>query len=146
MTTQRLIVAALLAVLALPAAAAAQDGGMTPAREALRQAGHELPTPEQREEQRRRDARNQRLWSTALIAAGGAAGWAVGFSDNEWPIDEGWWGVGIAGTALGFGLFGLLDPMEWGEVEAQPDGRRSLSRELLLDRTLTSFEASLTKS
>ena len=44
---------------------------------------------------------------------------------NEWPIDEGWWGVGIAGTALGFGLFGLLDPMEWGEVEVQPQGLAS---------------------
>ena len=125
MTTQRLIVAALLAVLALPAAAAAQDGGMTPAREALRQAGHELPTPEQREEQRRRDARNQRLWSTALIAAGGGLGAAVGLSHNKWAIDEGWVGVGIAGTALGFGLFGLIDPMEWGEVEVRPQGLAS---------------------
>ncbi len=123
MTTQRFIAAALLAVLFLPAAAAAQE--MTPAREALRQAGHDLLTSAEREEQRRRDARNQRLWSTALIAAGGAAGWAVGFSDNEWPIDEGWWGVGIAGTALGFGLFGLLDPMDWGDVEAQPQGLAS---------------------
>lgn len=123
MTTQRFIVAALLAVLILPAAAAAQQ--MTPAREALRQAGHDLTTPAEREERRSRDARNQRLWSTALIGAGGAAAWAVGFSDNEWPIDEGWWGVGIAGTALGFGIFGLLDPMEWGEVEAQPQGLAS---------------------
>ncbi|MCE2514218.1 MAG: hypothetical protein J4F37_04260 [Acidobacteria bacterium] len=123
MTTQRIIAAALVAVLVLPAAAAAQQ--MTPAREALRQAGHDLPTPAEREEQRRRDATNQRLWSAALIGAGGAAGWAVGFSDNEWPIDEGWWGVGIAGTALGFGLFGLLDPMEWGEVEVQPQGLAS---------------------
>lgn len=125
MTTERLTVAALVGVLMLPAAAAAQDQGMTPAREALRQAGHDLPTPAEREDQVRRDRRNQRLWSTALIAAGGAAGWAVGFSDNEWPIDEGWWGAGIAGTALGFGLFGLLDPMEWGEVEAQPQGLSS---------------------
>ena len=125
MTTQRLMVAALAAVLVLPAAAAAQDQGMTPAREALRQAGHDLPTAAEREEQRRRDARNQRLWSVALIAAGGAAGWAVGTSHNKWAIDEGWWGVGIAGTALGFGLFGLLDPMEWGDVEVQPQGLAS---------------------
>ena len=123
MTTERLTVAALVAVLFLPAAAAAQE--MTPAREALRQAGHDLPTPAERDEQMRRDRTNQRLWSTALIAAGGAAGWAVGFSDNEWPIDEGWWGAGIAGTALGFGIFGLLDPMEWGDVEAQPQGLAS---------------------
>lgn len=123
MNTQRFIVAALLAALFLPAAAEAQQ--MTPAREALRQAGHELVTPAAREEQRRRDARNQRLWSAALIGAGGAAGWAVGFSHNKWPIDEGWWGVGIAGTALGFGIFGLLDPMEWGEVEATPQGLAS---------------------
>ena len=43
MTTQRFIAVALLAVLFLPAAVAAQQ--MTPAREALRQAGHDLPTP-----------------------------------------------------------------------------------------------------
>ena len=123
MTTERLTVAALVAVLFLPAAAAAQE--MTPAREALRQAGHDLPTAAERNEQRRRDASNQRLWSVALIAAGGAAGWAVGTSHNKWAIDEGWWGVGIAGTALGFGIFGLLDPMEWGDVEAQPQGLAS---------------------
>ena len=73
----------------------------------------------------RRDARVQRLWSTALIGAGGALGTWVGLSHNEWPIDEGWVGIGIGGTALGFGLFGLLDPMEWGEIEVQPQGLAS---------------------
>lgn len=125
MTMQRLIGAALVAALFLPAAAAAQDQGMVPAREALRQAGHDLPTPEQRNEQMRRDRRNQRLWSTALIAAGAAVGTWVGLSHNEWPIDEGYVGIAIGGTALGFGLFGLLDPMEWGEVEATPQGLAS---------------------
>lgn len=113
-------VAVLLAILVLPPVAAAQE--MVPAREALRRAGHDLPTPEEREEQMRRDARNQRLWSVALIGAGGAAGAAVGLSKNKWPIDEGWVGAAIAGVSLGFGLFGLLDPMDWGEVDATVGG------------------------
>ena len=123
MTMPRFIAAMLLAVLLLPAAVAAQE--MTPAREALRQAGHELPTPAEREERMRRDSRVQRLWSTALIGAGSAVGSLVGLSHNEWALDEGWVGVGIAGTALGFGIFGLLDPMEWREIEVIPQGLAS---------------------
>ena len=110
----------LLAILVPPFNAAAQE--MVPAREALRQAGHEMPTPAEREEEMRRDARTQRLWSAALIGAGGAAGAAVGLSKNKWPIDEGWVGAAIAGVSLGFGIFGLLDPMDWGEVDAAIGG------------------------
>ena len=121
MTTQRTMAAALLAALLLPAGAWAQESeGMTPAREALRDAGFELPTPAEREERARRDRRVQRLWSTALIGAGGAVGAWVGFSHNEWPLDEGWVGVGIAGAALGFGLYGLFEPVSWRGVELEP--------------------------
>ena len=109
-----------LAILVLVPVAEAQE--MVPAREALRMAGHEIVTPAEREEQMRRDARNQRLWSVALIGAGAAAGTAVGLSKNKWPIDEGWVGAAIAGVSLGFGLFGLLDPMDWGEVDASIGG------------------------
>ena len=126
MRTQRFVAAALLAVLLLPAAAAAQDSqGMTPAREALRQAGFDLPTPAEREEQARRDRTVQRLWSTALIAAGGGVGAWVGRSHNEWALDEGWVGVGIAGTALGFGLFGIFEPTSWRGIEMRPQGLAS---------------------
>lgn len=120
MTRAITTVAVLLTILALPPIAAAQD--MVPAREALRLAGHDLPTPAEREEQARRDRRTQRIWSAALIGAGGAAGAAVGFSNNKWVIDEGWIGAGIAGTALGFGLYGIFEPLSWGEVEIEPQG------------------------
>lgn len=113
-------VAVLLALLVLRSVMTAQD--LIPAREALRLAGHDLPTPAEREAERRRDARSQRLWSAALIGAGAAAGTAVGLSKNKWPIDEGWVGIGIAGTSLGFGLFGLLDPTDWAEVDVSLDG------------------------
>ena len=67
-----------------PAGASAQDAaGMTPATEALRAAGFELPTPADREERARRDRRVQRLWSAALIGAGGALGAVVGFSKKQ---------------------------------------------------------------
>ena len=126
MKAQTLICGALLAALLLPAGAFGQEsGGMTPAREALRDAGFDLPTPAEREEQMRRDRSTQRLWSTALIGAGGALGAVVGFSHNELALDEGWIGVGIAGTALGFGLFGIFDPMSWGEVDVSPQGLAS---------------------
>ena len=123
MKAQTMICGALLAALLLPAGAFAQEsGGMPPAREALRAAGFDLPTPAEREAVASRDRRVQRLWSTALIGAGGALGAVVGFSHNEWAFDEGWVGVGIAGTALGFGLFGIFDPMSWAEVEVSPQG------------------------
>lgn len=121
MRTPHATAVAVVAALLLPTAVAAQDAaGMKPAREALRAAGFELPTPAEREERARRDRRVQRLWSAALIAAGGAAGAAVGFSHNKWAIDEGWIGAGIAGVSLVFGLYGLLEPMSWGEVEIEP--------------------------
>lgn len=93
---------------------------MTPATEALLAAGFELPTAEEREERARRDRRVQRLWSAALIGACGALGAAVGVSKNKWVIDEGWIGAGIAGTALGFGLYGLFEPMSRRGVEMEP--------------------------
>ena len=97
MATVRIVPAALLAAVVLPSGALAQaTEGMTPAREALRDAGFELPTPTERAERARRDRRVQRLWSTALIGAGGAVGALVGFSRNEWALDEGWVGVGIS--------------------------------------------------
>ena len=121
MKTSRFIAVAPLVALLLPVGASAQDAtGMTPATEALLAAGFELPTAEEREERARRDRRVQRLWSAALIGAGGALGAAVGFSKNKWVIDEGWIGAGIAGTALGFGLYGLFEPMTWRGVEMEP--------------------------
>ena len=121
MTTRRILAAAVLAAMFLPARAMAQEsGGMVPAREALRNAGFEIPTPAERAERSRRDRRIQRLWSTALIGAGGAVGALVGFSRNEWAVDEGWVGVGIAGTALGFGLYGIFEPLSWRGVELEP--------------------------
>ncbi|MCY3842585.1 MAG: hypothetical protein OXH69_03475 [Acidobacteria bacterium] len=115
--------AVLIATLFLPAVAPAQEPGeMMPAREALRAAGFELPTAAEREERARRDRRVQRLWSAALIGAGGALGAAVGFSNNKWVIDEGWIGAGIAGTALGFGLYGLFEPLSWRGIEVEPRG------------------------
>lgn len=121
MRTPRFIAVALLVAVLLPVGASAQDAtGMTPATEALLAAGFELPTAEEREERARRDRRVQRLWSVALIGAGGALGAAVGFSNNKWVIDEGWIGAGIAGTALGFGLYGIFEPMSWRGVEIEP--------------------------
>ena len=54
------------------------------------------------------------------MARGGAVGALVGFSRNEWALDEGWVGVGIAGTALGFGLYGIFEPLSWRGVELEP--------------------------
>ena len=121
MRTRRFIAVAPLVAVLLPVGVSAQDAtGMTPATEALLAAGFELPTPEEREERARRDRTVQRLWSAALIGAGGALGAAVGFSNNKWVIDEGWIGAGIAGTALGFGLYGLFEPMSWRGAEIEP--------------------------
>ena len=121
MRTRRFIAVAPLVAVLLPVGASAQDAtGMTPATQALIAAGFELPTAEEREERARRDRRVQRLWSAALIGAGGALGAAVGFSKNKWVIDEGWIGAGIAGTALGLGLYGLFEPMSWRGVEMEP--------------------------
>ena len=121
MTTARIAAATLVAAMFLPSGALAQEsGGTTPAREALRVAGFELPTPTERAERARRDRRVQRLWSTALVGAGGAVGALVGFSRNEWALDEGWVGVGIAGTALGVGLYGIFEPMSWRGIELEP--------------------------
>ena len=123
MKTPRVIAVALLVAVFQPIGASAQDAaGMVPATEALRAAGFELPTPAEREERARRDRRVQRLWSTALIGTGGALGAAVGFSKNKWVIDEGWIGAGIAGTALGFGLYGIFEPLSWREIEIEPRG------------------------
>ena len=120
MRTIRVTVTVLIiAALFLPGAAAAQDGTAS-VREALRAAGFELPTPAERAERARRDRRVQRLWSAALIGAGGVAGSLVGFSRNEWAFDEGWFGAGIAGAALGFGLYGFLEPLSWRGVELEP--------------------------
>ena len=117
----RAVAAVLAAALLVPAASAAQDGGAPPSViDALRAAGFELPAPAERAARVRRDRRVQRLWSAALAGVGGAAGAWVGVSRNEWAFDEGWLGAGIAGAALGFGLYGLIEPLSWHGVDFEP--------------------------
>ena len=63
--------------------------------------------------ERLRQIRNERTRQFILGAGLMAAGGLVGFSKNEWPVDEGV--VGIAIAALGLSLF--IEPLTWRDLE-----------------------------
>ena len=63
--------------------------------------------------ERLRQIRSERTRQYILGAGMMAAGGLVGFSKNEWPVDEGV--VGIAVAALGLSLF--IEPVTWRDLE-----------------------------
>ena len=63
--------------------------------------------------ERLRQIRNERTRQFILGAGMMAAGGVVGFTKNEWTIDEGV--VGIAIAALGLSLF--IEPVTWRDLE-----------------------------
>ena len=63
--------------------------------------------------ERLRQIRNERTRQFILGAGMMAAGGVVGFTKNEWPVDEGV--IGIAVAALGVSLF--FEPMTWRDLE-----------------------------
>ena len=65
--------------------------------------------------ERLRQIRSERTRQFILGAGLMAAGGLVGFSKNEWPVDEGV--VGIALGALGLALF--IEPVTWRDLEVR---------------------------
>ena len=63
----------------------------------------------------------QRLAGAALIGIGVPGGIMLARSRNEWSIDEGWIGLGLASWSAATGLFLLLDPLSW--RTARTEGR-----------------------
>ncbi len=63
--------------------------------------------------ERLRQIGNERTRQFILGAGMMAAGGVVGFTKNEWPVDEGV--VGIAIAALGLSLF--FEPLTWRDLE-----------------------------
>ena len=65
--------------------------------------------------ERLRQIRNERTRQFILGAGMMAAGGVVGFTKNEWTIDEGV--IGIAIAALGVSLF--VEPLTWRDLEVR---------------------------
>ena len=65
--------------------------------------------------ERLRQIRNERTRQFILGAGMMAAGGVVGFTKNEWTIDEGVFGIVIA--ALGLSLF--VEPLTWRDLEVR---------------------------
>lgn len=65
--------------------------------------------------ERLRQIRNERTRQFILGAGMMAAGGVLGFTKNEWPVDEGV--VGIAIAALGVSLF--VEPLTWRDLEVR---------------------------
>jgi hypothetical protein len=86
-------------------AGAQDDGGQTGAGESL--------LIDRIDPERLRQIRNERTRQFILGAGMMAAGGVVGFTKNEWTIDEGVFGIVIA--ALGLSLF--VEPLTWRDLE-----------------------------
>ena len=65
--------------------------------------------------ERLRQIRNERTRQFILGAGLMAAGGVVGFSKNEWEVDEGVFGYALA--ALGLSLF--IEPVTWRDLEVR---------------------------
>jgi hypothetical protein len=88
-------------------AGAQDDGGQTGAGESL--------LIDRIDPERLRQIRNERTRQFILGAGMMAAGGVVGFTKNEWTIDEGVFGIVIA--ALGLSLF--VEPLTWRDLEVR---------------------------
>ena len=65
--------------------------------------------------ERLRQIRSERMRQYILGAGLMAAGGAVGFTKNEWPVDEGV--IGIAIALMGVSLF--IEPVTWRDLEVR---------------------------
>ena len=68
--------------------------------------------------QRLRQIRGERTRQLVLGAGLMAAGGVVGFSRNEWTIDEGIFGVAIAAV----GVAALVEPLTWRDLDVRMSG------------------------
>lgn len=99
---------------------AAQAAAQAPAPAASQDAGGQIGASgglliDRIDPERLRQIRNERTRQFILGAGMMAAGGVVGFTKNEWVVDEGI--IGIAIATLGLSLF--VEPLTWRDLEVR---------------------------